>query len=223
MQLRKVCNHPNLFEIRPTISPFLMDGIKFWAPSLICNMFNYDPFAEIDLSSLNLILIKLELCLSAYVAHRVKRLATPRKLIEEIDSRPPNPPQCPSGKFRLHIRIKDPRVHDSMISRSGVKIGTSPAMKTEGTKLIPVNSINSPVIVATTPQMNLTQIPPLTASTPTQGSPIFNLRKRTDLPGRINMSQSGHVAQIVQTSSGKHILLSSGTTTGELFFLNFIF
>lgn len=217
MQLRKVCNHPNLFEIRPTISPFLMDGIQFWAPSLVCNMFNYDPFKQIDLSTLNLILIKLELCLSAYVAHRVKRLATPKKLIEEIDSRPPSPPPCPAGLFKLHIRIKDSRVHDSMISGSGVKIGTSPAMKTEGTKLIPVNSTSSPLVL-TTPSMSLTPIPPLT-STPNQGPPIFNIRKRTDLAGRINVSPSGHVAQIVQTSSGKHILLSSGTTTGEFFFI----
>lgn len=44
MQLRKVCNHPNMFEERPTISPFRMDGISFQTASLVYNMLNYDPF-----------------------------------------------------------------------------------------------------------------------------------------------------------------------------------
>lgn len=43
MQLRKVCNHPNLFEVRPTISPFQMEGVNYYLPSLICNMKKPDP------------------------------------------------------------------------------------------------------------------------------------------------------------------------------------
>ena len=43
MQLRKVCNHPNLFEVRPTISPFRMDGINYRTASLVYNMLDYDP------------------------------------------------------------------------------------------------------------------------------------------------------------------------------------
>lgn len=43
MQLRKVCNHPNLFEVRPTISPFRMDGIEFHVPSIVYNMLDYNP------------------------------------------------------------------------------------------------------------------------------------------------------------------------------------
>lgn len=44
MQLRKVCNHPNMFESRPTISPFRMDGLRIQTASLVYNMLNYDPF-----------------------------------------------------------------------------------------------------------------------------------------------------------------------------------
>lgn len=43
MQLRKVCNHPNMFEVRPTISPFRMDGLSIRTASLVYNMLNYDP------------------------------------------------------------------------------------------------------------------------------------------------------------------------------------
>ncbi|XP_053674373.1 helicase domino [Anopheles nili] len=146
MQLRKVCNHPNMFEERPTISPFRMEGICFKTASLVYNMFNYDPFTQIDLSSLNLVLIQLELLLPAYVAHRSQRLCMPKRLIEEIDSTPLPPPRCPTGKLRLHVRIPDCRVQESIgggnragISAStGVRVGTSPAMKTEGTKFVPL-------------------------------------------------------------------------------------
>lgn len=44
MQLRKVCNHPNLFETRPTVSPFQMKGLSIKAPSIACDIFKYDPF-----------------------------------------------------------------------------------------------------------------------------------------------------------------------------------
>lgn len=44
MQLRKVCNHPNMFEVRPTISPFRMDGLQMRTTSLVYDMLNYDPF-----------------------------------------------------------------------------------------------------------------------------------------------------------------------------------
>lgn len=44
MQLRKVCNHPNLFEPRPTVSPFMMEGILYRAPSIVWGITDYDPF-----------------------------------------------------------------------------------------------------------------------------------------------------------------------------------
>uniref|UniRef100_A0A182QDT2 Helicase domino n=1 Tax=Anopheles farauti TaxID=69004 RepID=A0A182QDT2_9DIPT len=145
MQLRKVCNHPNMFEERPTISPFRMEGISIRTASLVYNMFHYDPFTQIDLSSLNLVLIQLELLLPAYVAHRSQHLCMPKRLIEEIDSTPLPPPRCPTGKLRLHVRIPDVRVQESIGNRragysasTGVRIGTSPAMKTEGMNFVPL-------------------------------------------------------------------------------------
>jgi E1A-binding protein p400 len=43
MQLRKVCNHPNMFEPRPTISPFQMEALTFAVPRLVFNLIKYDP------------------------------------------------------------------------------------------------------------------------------------------------------------------------------------
>lgn len=62
---------------------------------------------HIDLSSVNLLLVDLELTLKAFVAHRVKRLQTPRKLIEEIDSQPESTPRCPSGKIKINVRLSN--------------------------------------------------------------------------------------------------------------------
>lgn len=44
MQLRKVCNHPNLFEPRPTISPFQMEALPYTVPRCVFNILEYDPF-----------------------------------------------------------------------------------------------------------------------------------------------------------------------------------
>ena len=66
MSLRKVCNHPDLFEERPIVSPFRMQGLHQHYPSLvqtaserlITNNSDYtnrtDPFLHASLLSHNL-------------------------------------------------------------------------------------------------------------------------------------------------------------------------
>ena len=44
MQLRKVCNHPNLFDPRPIVSPFRMEGVTFTTASLVINVLDKHPF-----------------------------------------------------------------------------------------------------------------------------------------------------------------------------------
>lgn len=51
MQLRKVCNHPNLFEPRPIVSPFFTDQMSYHAPSLITKVSEKSPF-EVCFASL---------------------------------------------------------------------------------------------------------------------------------------------------------------------------
>lgn len=137
MQLRKVCNHPNLFEVRPTVSPFRMDQIDMKIPAMLYNIVEYKPLEHVDLVALNLVLIHLESCLSAYIAFRMKQLITPKRLIEEIDSAPELPPICPPGKCKIHLRIK-PQIQKSFINSVGphIKVGTSPAIRSDGTRFI---------------------------------------------------------------------------------------
>lgn len=227
MQLRKVCNHPNMFEERPTISPFRMDGINFRTASLVYNMLNYDPFTQIDLSSLNLVLVQLELVLSAYVAYRSQRLCMPKRLIEEIDSTPEPPPRCPTGRLRLHVRVPSLRVQESISNSTGVRVGTSPAMKTEGTRYVPL--VNSSLVDRKPLIEEISSQPATTAGAIPLDDPQssnVNLRKRCDMISGISSSVSnistpsnrfsaGHVAQIVQTSAGRQLILTPSSSTSS--------
>lgn len=44
MQLRKVCNHPNLFDPRPIQSPFITQPIVFRTASLVQDAIEVSPF-----------------------------------------------------------------------------------------------------------------------------------------------------------------------------------
>lgn len=48
MQLRKVCNHPDLFEMRPSISPFVMEGINYRTASEVTKALDYQPLKVRD-------------------------------------------------------------------------------------------------------------------------------------------------------------------------------
>lgn len=60
-----------------------------------------------NLESLNLRLIDAEEKLTAWGVYRMKKLHLPKKLIEEIDDAPCEPPTCP--KESISVRLKTPR------------------------------------------------------------------------------------------------------------------
>lgn len=80
--------------------------------------------------------------LTAFVAHRVRRLQTPKKFIEEIDYQPDPPPRCPSGKIKIHVRLSNqvkppppqPQTPTKLKNLTGIlptpRVGTSPLIKT---------------------------------------------------------------------------------------------
>ncbi|XP_036345598.1 helicase domino-like isoform X2 [Rhagoletis pomonella] len=196
MQLRKVCNHPNMFEVRPTISPFQMEGITYEAPRLVYNLLDYDPFTRIDLHSLNLLLIDLELTLTAYVSHKSRVLEPPRKLIEEIDSAPAPPPPCPRGKFKFYIRVRDQQVQQNLSQHSTamVRVGASPAMRTDGKKVVPLRETNT---------ANLRLVKRLNNINPVNTSklPALSMAPSTSTSAAISLASSG-VGGSIRTASG---------------------
>ncbi|XP_070494153.1 helicase domino isoform X2 [Chironomus tepperi] len=187
MQLRKVCNHPNLFETRPTISPFRMEQINMTVPSMVYNIVQYDPLKDIDLVALNLVLIQLEMCLTAFVAFRMKQLITPKKLIEEIDSAPELPPVCPQGKFKMHLRIK-PLAQKEISSCSQIKVGTSPAIRTSKFAQNERKISQQMLVDDDKTQITLQQIP--------------------SSSGTINVRSNKATHQLIQSSSGQIYLVN---------------
>ena len=64
MQLRKVCNHPDLFEARTIESPFILtddDRLTYSFPTFMMKQLHYSAIEkDIDLSNLNFRLIDHE-------------------------------------------------------------------------------------------------------------------------------------------------------------------
>lgn len=86
MQLRKVCNHPNLFEPRPTVSPFRMSGIAYKVPGLLTTPLDYDPSLDVNLASLQLVLADSGSLLTSLASEYIRDNKAPRaKLVEEIN------------------------------------------------------------------------------------------------------------------------------------------
>ncbi|XP_043806971.1 protein PHOTOPERIOD-INDEPENDENT EARLY FLOWERING 1 isoform X4 [Manihot esculenta] len=83
MQLRKVCNHPDLFEGRPIISSFDMAGIDIQLSSSVCAMLSLDPFSTVDLYGLGLLFTHLDFNMSSWEFEEVNAIVTPSSLIKE--------------------------------------------------------------------------------------------------------------------------------------------
>lgn len=83
MQLRKVCNHPDLFEGRPIISSFDMNGIEIQFCSSVCSVLSSGPFSTVDLSEFGFVFTHLDFEMTSWESDEVKAIATPGNLIEK--------------------------------------------------------------------------------------------------------------------------------------------
>uniref|UniRef100_A0A915AG66 Helicase ssl-1 n=2 Tax=Parascaris univalens TaxID=6257 RepID=A0A915AG66_PARUN len=84
MQLRKCCNHPNLFEPRPVVSPFAMQPISLVIPAIIFDICNSE--CENDgLPSIPDCLRLDNVIRGSHFAHsEMRRLCVKKALIEEL-------------------------------------------------------------------------------------------------------------------------------------------
>ncbi|CAA0837477.1 Protein PHOTOPERIOD-INDEPENDENT EARLY FLOWERING 1 [Striga hermonthica] len=83
MQLRKVCNHPDLFEGRPIVSSFDMSGIDMQLSSSVCTMLAPEPFSTIDLSGLGFVFTHLDFSMTSWESDETLAIATPSSFIEQ--------------------------------------------------------------------------------------------------------------------------------------------
>ncbi|XP_019852163.1 PREDICTED: helicase domino-like isoform X2 [Amphimedon queenslandica] len=106
MQLRKVCNHPDLFELRPVASPFCMAGIVYATASMVVSALSCDPFKYISMDNLNLNLASNEQTLDAFVAYRSRQLQAPRSAFQDLNSH-----VCEDGHIDNNLVTMEERCH----------------------------------------------------------------------------------------------------------------
>nr|XP_023016779.1 helicase domino isoform X2 [Leptinotarsa decemlineata] len=196
MQLRKVCNHPNLFEVRPTISPFQCDNISLHIPSIVFSALDYDPSKHVDLNALNLLLIMQEIHFGSYQCYRMRQSRHSWK-ITELDQSAKPPPPCPPCKLAMRV-LPEKSVEVKVEKKELVTISQPPPLQLK--TLTPHNVmqlVNQQGILKTIPVVNISQ-----GTTGQIGAPVnvTSLLKPAD-------KISAGFAQLVQTSTGKHLLL----------------
>ncbi|XP_054624215.1 helicase SRCAP isoform X2 [Dunckerocampus dactyliophorus] len=112
MQLRKVCNHPNLFDPRPIQSPFITKPIVFRTASLVLDAMEVPPLKRCDLSIFDL--IGLEGRVTRYQAdifasnHKVGR-----QLIQEIVESPAPAPRLKQIRMKVNRFFHPPPKGDN--------------------------------------------------------------------------------------------------------------
>lgn len=112
MQLRKVCNHPNLFDPRPIQSPFITQPIVFHTASLVQEALEFSPLKRCDLSAFDL--VGLERHVTRYQADVfLPRHKVSRQLIQEIMESPEPPPRPKPVRMKVNRMLQPPAKGDN--------------------------------------------------------------------------------------------------------------
>ncbi|WAR02083.1 DOM-like protein [Mya arenaria] len=211
MQLRKVCNHPSLFDPRPIISPLQMEGLVYNTASLVLHVIKYNPLKDLDLHRYPG-LAEMERDLPAFIAHRVRKLQTNRRLIEEIEVQPSPPPRPLPGKLKVNaIRSVSPAVQ---AGQSSPALGSRSASPAPLVKPATTASAQAPLQPAANTQNSASSAVP-------SSQPITVQIQHTDQGTRLvlpssQISQLPGFIQLVQTSAGSSVPTSINISTTAL-------
>ncbi|XP_043571286.1 E1A-binding protein p400 isoform X2 [Chiloscyllium plagiosum] len=125
MQLRRICNHPNLKCPRSVCSAYVFKALQYTVASVVLKVLEYDPWKNVDLSAFNL--TGIENRLSRYETEMVmpKRKVT-RKLIEEIYYSPDLPPRPRPVKVKVSKLFQPVQYGQKPDDRTVVVVGTQP-------------------------------------------------------------------------------------------------
>ncbi|XP_072559936.1 uncharacterized protein srcap [Paramormyrops kingsleyae] len=176
MQLRKVCNHPDLFDPRPIHSPFITSPILFTTASLVLRALERSPFEVGDVSIFDL--VGLEGHVSRYQADVFlpRRRVTPQLIQEIMDS--PNPPPRPKP-----VRMKVNRMFQ-------------PVPRAEGRTVVLVNNPRPPGPLPAAPAVPR---PPLAVDL----GPAAPATTPAPLPAPINAASHVAVCSVAPTNLQK--------------------
>uniref|UniRef100_A0A673ZAL2 E1A binding protein p400 n=1 Tax=Salmo trutta TaxID=8032 RepID=A0A673ZAL2_SALTR len=180
LQLQRICNHPDLVNIRETSSSYVCSSLQYNTPSLVLGALQEDQRTSLDLSLFDL--ISNENRLTRYETEEVlPKLKVTRQLIEEIQSAP-DPPARPKP-----CKIKPMRLFQPVQYGTKPEGGLVPMTSTVGQQRPPAT---------TTPQSAQTRgKSPVTSTTTTQISCYFQVCVSSLSP------EGGDVVKIAQLAS----------------------
>ncbi|XP_029312549.1 helicase SRCAP [Cottoperca gobio] len=147
MQLRKVCNHPNLFDPRPIQSPFITKPIVFHTASLVQDILEVSPLKRCDLSMFDL--VGLESRVSRYQADIfLPRHKVSRQLIQEIVDSPDPPPRPKPVRMKVNRMFQPPPKSDNrpVLLMNKPTCSVPPAAQTPKSQVTEVTSTPAPVV-----------------------------------------------------------------------------
>ena len=103
MQLRKVCNHPNLFEPRPTVSPFVGQPAD---PGLHHRLLRHGSLVPSFGLDYHPLLLSAHEDMTGYCAYKAHRLRAPRGPLWDCLAKNQTllPVKVPQGKIRLVMK-----------------------------------------------------------------------------------------------------------------------
>ncbi|XP_073915543.1 helicase SRCAP isoform X2 [Castor canadensis] len=197
MQLRKVCNHPNLFDPRPVTSPFITPGICFSTASLVLRATDVHPLQRIDMGRFDL--IGLEGRVSRYEADTfLPRHRLSRRVLLEVATAPDPPPRPKPVKMKVNRMLQPVSKQEGrtvvVVNSPRTPLGSGPFRPPLGPELSaqPTLSPTSPMLPA-----------PLMMSASTAGPPLVPVSRP---PGSVLLpplqSNSGPLSQVLPSPLG---------------------
>ncbi|KAK2498273.1 hypothetical protein MC885_005861 [Smutsia gigantea] len=191
MQLRKVCNHPNLFDPRPVTSPFITPGICFSTASLVLRATDVHP---------------LQGRVSRYEADTfLPRHCLSRRVLLEVATAPDPPPRPKPVKMKVNRMLQPVPKQEGrtvvVVNSPRTPLGPVPVRPSPGPELSvqPTPGPTPPVLPA-----------PLMVSTSPAGAPLIPTSRP---PGPVLLPplqpNSGPLPQVLPSPLG---VLSGGTS-----------
>ncbi|CDQ87710.1 unnamed protein product [Oncorhynchus mykiss] len=210
MQLQRICNHPDLVNIRETSSSYVCSSLQYNTPSLVLGALQEDQRTSLDLSLFDL--ISNENRLTRYEMEEVlPKLKVTRQLIEEIHSAP-DPPARPKP-----CKIKPMRLFQPVQYGTKPEGRLVPMTNTVGQQRPPATTITPPTTTATTTS-TAPQPARATTTTTTQGGDVLKIAQLASIAGSQNRISQPETPVTLQFQGNKFTLSPSQLrqlTTGQ--------
>ncbi|XP_073402402.1 helicase SRCAP isoform X2 [Dendrobates tinctorius] len=220
MQLRKVCNHPNLFDPRPIHSPFITSGICYTIPSLVLHALQRHPLEHMDMSLFDF--INMEGRVSRYERDVfLPQYKQSRSLIQEIAESPEPPPRPRTLKMKVNRMLQpvkpDPRsvmvVNNTRLAQKSQDVLPSAAPQPATPLLLASSNCTPPLPPVLKAPLPVQSCPAVTSVTPVsigavKSVPVQNAQPVCPAPQRLILTPevqarlpSGEVISLSQLAS----------------------